>query len=213
MEKFGDLMVVGVSCDFAGAQAALADETIDVFLMADRLEDCTGVSALKRIRQGNLHTKVVFYRLGGISPLFDYMAARYGAGAVLPPSCGYSELVATVRGVYEGTLEPMQSRMVGRARKLSAREMDVLAGILEGKTLGETAVELGISDKTVGTYKNRLFHKLGVKKRGGTGGNVQLRQWGGVPFPIAFHFPFFPLRGGVGVKEVKKVRLPFVKGG
>ena len=46
MEKFGDLMVVGVSCDFAGAQAALADGTIDVFLMADRLEDCTGVSAL-----------------------------------------------------------------------------------------------------------------------------------------------------------------------
>ena len=159
--------------------------------MADRLEDCTGVSALKRIRQGNLHTKVVFYRLGGISPLFDYMAARYGAGAVLPPSCGYSELVATVRGVYEGTLEPMQSRMVGRARKLSAREMDVLAGILEGKTLGETAVELGISDKTVGTYKKTV-----CSTNGGTGGNVQLRQWGGVPFPIAFHFPFFPLRRG-----------------
>ena len=153
MEKFGDLMVVGVSCDFAGAQAALADGTIDVFLMADRLEDCTGVSALKRIRQDHLHT----------SPLFDYMATRYGAGAVLPASCGYSELVAAVRGVHEGTLEPMQSRMAGRARKLSAREMDVLAGILEGKSLGETAEELGISDKTVSTYKNRLFHKLGVK--------------------------------------------------
>ena len=53
--------------------------------------------------------------------------------------------------------------LFGKTRKLSAREMDVLAGILEGKTLGETAVELGISDKTVGTYKNRLFHKLGVK--------------------------------------------------
>lgn len=163
MEKFGDLMVVGVSCDFAGAQAALADGTMDVFLMADRLEDCTGVSALKRIRQDHLHTKVVFYRLGGASPLFDYMATRYGAGAVLPASCGYSELVAAVRGVHEGTLEPMQSWMAGRARKLSAREMDVLAGILEGKSLGETAEELGISDKTVSTYKNRLFHKLGVK--------------------------------------------------
>ena len=163
MEKFGDLTVVGTSCGFAGMEKALAEGGVEVFLMADRLEDLTGITALKRIKDDFPHVKVVFYRLGGESPLFNYMAARHGAGAVLPASCSYSELVATVRKAAENRADPMQSRMVGRSRKLSRREMDVLTGILEGNTLGQTAEMLGINEKTVSTYKNRLFHKLGVK--------------------------------------------------
>ncbi len=163
LEKFGDICPVGTSCDFAGAEEALASDEVEIFLTSDRLADLTGVSVLKKIKAEYPGVQVVFYRLGCGSALFDYMAARHGAAAVLPAECGYSELVDTVRRIAQGQLAPMQMRMTGRCRKLSRREMDVLAGILEGKTLGQTAQMLDINEKTVSTYKNRLFHKLGVK--------------------------------------------------
>lgn len=163
LEKFGDVRPVGFSCDFAGAEEALVSGEVEIFLTSDRLIDLTGISVLKKIKADYPQVQVVFYRLGNGSALFDYMAARHGAGAVLPPECGYSELVDTLRRIAQGQLAPMQMRMTGRCRKLSRREMDVLAGILEGKTLGQTAQMLGINEKTVSTYKNRLFHKLGVK--------------------------------------------------
>lgn len=163
LEKFGDFQVVGFGCDYASAQSVLEGGEVEVFLTADRLEDLTGISVLNRIQADYPSVRVVFYRLGGGSALFDYMAARHGAGAVLSPDCSYSDLVSVVRDVAQGRSAPMQMRMTGRCRKLSRREMDVLAGILEGKTLGQTAQMLGINEKTVSTYKNRLFHKLGVK--------------------------------------------------
>ena len=162
LEKFGDFQVVGFGSDYASAGAVLASGQVEVFLTADRLQDLTGVSALSRVQADCPWVKVVFYRLGAGGALFDYMAARQGAGAVLPPDCSYTELVDVVREVVQGRAAPMQARLGGRSRKLSRREMDVLAGILEGRTLGQTAQMLGINEKTVITYKNRLFHKLGV---------------------------------------------------
>lgn len=163
LEKFGDFSVVGTSCDFASARDFFSKNEIEVFLTSDRLSDCTGVYALRQMKSNFPQIKSVFYCMGGNSALFDYLAARHGAAAVIPASSSYSELVSVVKSVAESRRDPMQSRIIGRVRKLSQRELDVLTGILEGLSLAETAELLQINEKTVSTYKNRLFHKLGVK--------------------------------------------------
>jgi two-component system response regulator NreC len=46
---------------------------------------------------------------------------------------------------------------------LSAREFQALQHLGEGHTLKETAAALGVSEKTVSTYRSRLLQKLGLQ--------------------------------------------------
>ncbi len=45
---------------------------------------------------------------------------------------------------------------------LSSRERQVIAMVLSEKTLKEMAYDLGVSDKSVSSYKKRALQKLGV---------------------------------------------------
>jgi DNA-binding CsgD family transcriptional regulator len=48
---------------------------------------------------------------------------------------------------------------------LSPRESEVLGGVAEGRTTREIAATLGLSPRTVQTYLERVFAKLGVETR------------------------------------------------
>ena len=52
-----------------------------------------------------------------------------------------------------------------KAEKLTQREREVVRFISQGFTYKEIAVELGISEKTVATYRERAAEKLGIKTR------------------------------------------------
>jgi DNA-binding NarL/FixJ family response regulator len=45
---------------------------------------------------------------------------------------------------------------------LSAREREVLRHMVEGRTIAETAQQLGLSPKSVETYRSRLMTKLAM---------------------------------------------------
>jgi len=46
--------------------------------------------------------------------------------------------------------------------KLTPREREVFRLLAEGRSVGEIALLLDISDKTVGVHRTRIMHKLGV---------------------------------------------------
>lgn len=46
---------------------------------------------------------------------------------------------------------------------LSDREFEVMRLIASGKTVGEIAVLLSLSDKTISTYRARILEKMGMK--------------------------------------------------
>ncbi len=60
-------------------------------------------------------------------------------------------------------------RPTGHARgnegRLSTRELQVLRAIARGFTSQEVAQQLGLSTKTVETYRSRIYDKLGLKTR------------------------------------------------
>ena len=47
--------------------------------------------------------------------------------------------------------------------RLSNREMDVFSRLARGEATGTIAAKLGLSPKTVSTYRARVLEKLGVK--------------------------------------------------
>lgn len=99
------------------------------------------------------------------------------------------ELEAAVRGAVAGTVNPLSPVAVSavldavksapdpsevsahdpvllRAKLgLSAREADVMERVAQGKTNGDIAKELFLSEKTVKNHVNRIYAKLGVENR------------------------------------------------
>ena len=49
-------------------------------------------------------------------------------------------------------------------RKLSPREIDVLVGVINGRTSKEVALGLGISHRTVEAYRANIMRKLGMSR-------------------------------------------------
>jgi DNA-binding NarL/FixJ family response regulator len=96
-------------------------------------------------------------------------------------SAADSALIAAIRAVHRGRLfidvqntEAMEALMrPGRAApeapapiaSLSAREREVLVGVAQGHTNQAIADRLGLSVKTIESYRARLMQKLGLTTR------------------------------------------------
>jgi DNA-binding NarL/FixJ family response regulator len=70
-----------------------------------------------------------------------------------------------VRRSIRGLGQP-QAALEGDARRLTARERDVLALVAAGMTNKEIAAELGIAAKTAGIHVSNILGKLGLSSRG-----------------------------------------------
>lgn len=84
--------------------------------------------------------------------LIEGIKKAVGGGRYISPNLA-ELLAANVEG--DGDKPPHES--------LSDREYHVLCLIASGKTVGEIAVELSLSVKTVSTYRTRILEKMGMK--------------------------------------------------
>jgi DNA-binding NarL/FixJ family response regulator len=170
-----DLRVAG---SFGGAAEALrfvAQSPPDVAVLDIALAGVDGIEAAKRIHDQWPETHILMLSMHA-SPEFVYQALRAGAlGYVLKESAG-DEVVAAVRAVYAGR-RYLSEKISARAlddyvrergpdhplERLSPRERQVLKLIVEGNTSNEVAAMLGVSSKSVDTYRSRLMAKLGIE--------------------------------------------------
>ena len=90
-------------------------------------------------------------------------ALRAGAIAYLSKDRQPKDLVRTVRSVLNAS--PVKNRPEQRTSKphLSNREAQVLSLLVKGMNRKEISQTLGINEKTVSTYRFRLFGKLQVR--------------------------------------------------
>jgi DNA-binding NarL/FixJ family response regulator len=170
-----DLRVAG---SFAGAADALrfvAHSPPDVAVLDIALPGIDGIEVAKRLQDQCPETHVLMLSMHA-SPEFVYQALRAGAlGYVLKDSAG-EEVVAAVRAVYAGR-RYLSEKISARAlddymrergpdhplERLSPRERQVLKLIVEGHTSNEVAALLGVSSKSIDTYRSRLMAKLGIE--------------------------------------------------
>lgn len=77
------------------------------------------------------------------------------------------------RGVGEHTTEPIPRALLGRATQipaldgLSPRERELLPLLASGLSQRELSAQLGVTVKTIETYRTRIGHKLGLTSRAG----------------------------------------------
>ena len=169
-----DLRVTG---SFSAAEDALrfaGESPPDVAVLDIALPGVAGIEVAKRMQDLCPETHVLMLSMHA-TPEFVYQALRAGAsGYVLKESAG-EEVVAAVRAVHAGR-RYLSGKISARAvddysrdrgpepllERLSARERQVLRLIVEGHSSAEAAVLLGVSPKSVDTYRSRLMAKLGI---------------------------------------------------
>jgi DNA-binding CsgD family transcriptional regulator len=92
-------------------------------------------------------------------------AAAWQAGRALPVEQAVNEARAVIREAIRGTGSPSPGKTPDSPGGLTARELDVLRLLVEGRSDRDIAESLFIGTRTVQTHVANLFAKLGVSAR------------------------------------------------
>jgi len=175
LELQPDIQVVASFGDAREAVRFCTEAHPDVVLLDVALPGLGGIEAAKQIHDLCADTKIVMLSMHSGWEYVD-QALRAGAnGYVLKESAG-AEVVEAVRTAaagrrfLSGKISPQALHEYARQRgadepleRLSPRERQVLKLVVEGRTSHEIAALLGVSPKSVDTYRSRLMSKLEIE--------------------------------------------------
>jgi DNA-binding NarL/FixJ family response regulator len=169
IEDEEDLLVVGEAGDGeAGVQLSL-ELGPKIVLMDYSLPGINGLVATRQIVRAGIETAVIILTMNGDDARLRE-AREAGARGFLEKNVEDMELITTIRRVATGEMVfPVGSlEKSGRGSRsdceLSARELEILQFIVEGKSNREIAAHLNLSVNTVGAHRTRIMKTLGVHK-------------------------------------------------
>ena len=174
------LSIVGEASDGASALLLVEQLQPDILLLDLAMPGMDGLECLRELKRRNLPTRVI------VLTMFEdenYVLAAMSAGALgyVQKSAIDTELFQAIDNVAAGRLhlnensaksllsmllvERQQAALPPATAVLSPRELDVLRWYARGFSLREIGEQLGLSVKTVDTYKTRIMEKLGFEKK------------------------------------------------
>jgi two-component system invasion response regulator UvrY len=166
-----DMEIVGEAASVPELFQRLDSVHPDVVILDLSMPGPDLVEALRTLRERNVRTLVL-----SMSPESPYARRAISAGAsgYLGKELTPDELINALWHVHEGRtyLSPSLAEKLaddgtengpGLHEQLSQRELQVLLLLGAGKTVGEISKGLGLSPKTVSTYRTRVLRKLGLR--------------------------------------------------
>jgi len=152
----------------------LRSEKYDILLLDISLPKKNGLEVLEEIKKRNYDIKVIIL---SIHTEREYIVRSFELGALgyLSKEAVGNELIKAIRNIHMGRkyvplniAEELADFFEYKdkdypLRKLSNREYQVLIMIASGKSTKEIANNLYLSEKTISTYRNRIFKKLNLK--------------------------------------------------
>lgn len=157
------------------AVEAVRQLTPDVVLMDVNMPGMGGLEATRLITAAFPATRVIAVTVKEKDPYPQHMLEA-GATGFLSKGCSAELLTEAIRTVHEGeTFIPQEiaqalyltrlqaSGAATALATLSPREVHVMQMIAEGLGTHDIAEQLYVSPKTVSTYRQRIYKKLGVR--------------------------------------------------
>ena len=171
-----DIEVVGEAENGSRAVELALELTPDVILMDLVMDEMDGIEATQKIVEAWDEAKIII-----VTSFLDdekvYPALQAGATSYMLKTSKASEIARAVRETFQGqiVLEPeVTDKMMSKMREkkstplheeLTAREMEILLLMAEGKSNQEIADQLFIALKTVKTHVSNILSKLQVQDR------------------------------------------------
>lgn len=162
LARESDLEIVGVAGSIEEAAVFLDPSLVDVLLLDIRLGSSSGFDLLADL-VGVADRPVIVVVTAYDYPQYVDAALRLGAAGLVLKTAPMATLVDAIRQAAGGGL--VFSRRPGEVVRLTARELDVVRLVVDGRSNEEIAASLGIGKKTVETHLGRLFERLEVASR------------------------------------------------
>jgi DNA-binding NarL/FixJ family response regulator len=148
----------------------------DVLLIDIGMPHMNGIEATRILKKDMPELKIIAVSMHS-DRQFVKGILEAGADGYLLKNCTYRQLIDAIQSVnsgkkylsdditemiIKGYLDPAETESEGYT-ELSEREMEILKLYAEGKSTREISEKLFISVKTVGTHKQHILEKLGLK--------------------------------------------------
>lgn len=180
LERSSSIRVIGEAQDAQSAYLAFSERRPQVTVMDITLPGASGIEALRRIRARDADAQVLMFSMYE-DPVFALRSMQAGARGYVTKASAPDVLVEAVLAIARGRqyisaeiAQKLALRSVSPTEDpsllLSPREFEVLRLLAAGTPVGDIAVHLGLTPKTVANHQSILRQKLGA------GSAIQLLQ-------------------------------------
>ncbi|WP_460219888.1 response regulator [Psychroserpens sp. MEBiC05023] len=172
-ENHEDIKVVGTVGSGVDIFEFVRRHDVDVIVSEIELPELNGITALRAIKKEHSHINIIMFSYHP-EEIYAISTIKAGASGYVSKSEPIEVIIKAIKSAHNGDIylsnkmskhlnyndtKNSKSRIY---KRLSTREVEVLKLLSSGKKNKEIALELDINEKTVSTYKARLFKKLNV---------------------------------------------------
>jgi len=173
-DQSGRPVTFGDAPTAAEAVRLAAEQDWDLVILDVSLQGRSGLDVLKELKQLRPRTPIMMLSMHSEAQ-YARRAFQSGVAGYITKDSSRSELARAIQVVLQGhkyVSPQLADALVSHLEKetsgaphelLSVREFEVLRLIASGKTVSETAAMLGVSDKTISTYRARILDKMGLR--------------------------------------------------
>jgi DNA-binding NarL/FixJ family response regulator len=158
------LAIAGTAGSLAEARTLLAATVADVVLLDIRLGTDSGLNLLGGDTVDRQRPAIVVLTAYDY-PQYAEAALRLGAAGFVLKTAPMSDLLDAIRRAAHGGLAFGVRPRPGDRARLSRRELEVVALVVEGRSNDEIGAALAIGAKTVETHLARIFERFGIASR------------------------------------------------
>lgn len=168
------MAMFGEAGDAGEALDRVRKEEWDAVVLDISLGERSGLDVLKELHQLRPRLPVLILSMHS-EEQYARRAFKAGAAGYITKDSPRAELVNAINKVLRGgryVSSALAEKLVASLERgteeslharLSDREFEVLRLIASGKTVGEIAAQISLSDKTISTYRARLLEKMGMR--------------------------------------------------
>ena len=174
IEPQDDMQVKAKASSYEELTALLSNGEYHILILDLNLGDKNGLESIRSVNALRSELPILVLSAYPEEP-YALQAFQAGASGYLNKAVISSELFRAIRSVAQGkkyispTLEEtmlfgtdLEKKETPLTTALSKRELEVLSMIAESKSYKEIASTLGVSPKTVSTYRTRILEKLNL---------------------------------------------------